>query len=122
MSSSNRWTGGATVWENKICKGSSGKALILRSARRASSEAKDEGACTLPIREVSLSRSPKKLSSVLASTGNSPFIHRFSTLDRCERRDYAWNFMTVREFARVCLVACVLVSSRAAAADDATDR
>jgi hypothetical protein len=28
--------------------------------------------------------------------------------------------MTVREFARVCLVACVLVSSRAAAADDAT--
>ena len=28
--------------------------------------------------------------------------------------------MTVREFARVCIVACVLISSRAASADDAT--
>jgi hypothetical protein len=107
-------------WENESHKRSSGKKLILRAAARASSEANNEGASTFSIPEVSLSRSPKNILNVLASTGNSPFIHSFSTLDRWEGRDYAWNFMTVREFARVCVVACVLISSRAAAADDAT--
>jgi hypothetical protein len=119
MSSSNRWIAGATVWKRRW-KRSIG-ALILRGVGRASSEANDEGTSTTSVRGVSLSRSLKKILRVDISTGNSPNIHSFSTLDRCEGRDYPWSFMTAREYARIFLVACVLIFAKAAsAADEAT--
>jgi hypothetical protein len=105
----------------EVAKGFDWKALILRTAARASSEANDEGACTLPVRGVSLSRWPKKNLRVDISTGNAPPIHRFSTLDPCEVRDYPWNFMTARGYARLFVVACVVLFARvASAADEAT--
>jgi len=58
-----------------------GKGLILRAAARASSEANHEGSCTSLDPEVSLSCLSKKIPRVDISTGNSPIIHRFSTLD-----------------------------------------
>jgi hypothetical protein len=119
MSSSNRWTAGGTV-EDENLKTFAGKVLILRVVAGASSEANHEGSSTFSIRGFLLSRSEKKNTRVHRSTGYSPFIHNFSTLDRCGRRDYAWNLMTVRRLTRVCIVACVLFSSRSVAADDAT--
>jgi hypothetical protein len=105
----------------KVAKACDLKALILRAAPPASSEANNEGTSTFPVRGDSLSRSPKKSQRVDISTGYSPVIHRFSTLDRCEGRDYPWNFMTTGKYARVFLFACVLVFARAAsAADEAT--
>jgi hypothetical protein len=105
----------------EVAKGFDWKALILRVAAPASSEANNEGTSTFSVRGVSLSHSPKKNERVDISTGNSPVIHSFSTLDRCEGRDYAWDFMTARKYARVFLIACVLVFAReVSAADEAT--
>ena len=59
MSSSKRWTAGATV-EQRKSKTCAWKGLILRAGAGASSEAKDEGVCTSSIRDVLLSRSSKK--------------------------------------------------------------
>src|SRR5690242_11926332 len=97
-----------------------GKGPILRAAQRPSSEANDEGASTHPVREILLSGSPKKNLGVHSSTRNSPFIHRFSTLDRPWGRDYAWIFMTARKFAGVFVVCGLLIGTHAAWAQDAT--
>src|SRR6185369_9095238 len=118
MTSSNRWTGGATV-ENAMAvsswKGTDStrrKRRVKRSKRRRRVHTFDS--------TISRCASPKKNSDVRASTRNPPFIHRFSTLDRRWGRDYPWNFMTVRKFAGTFIVLCLLIGAHGASAQDAT--